>query len=140
MYPPLGSVDIPTISLITQIAILTLLIYGYALFRKGNIAGHGQVLSVAVAIHTAAILIIMLPLFLVSPASYIPNLTTLMGIGNISHIVSGTMAEILAVYIVYRWIRNRLKPSGCRGKLVMRITMILWLISLLTGLGTYFIY
>ncbi|MGD0805524.1 MAG: DUF420 domain-containing protein [Candidatus Bathyarchaeia archaeon] len=137
---PLGSVDIPTISLITQFAILALLLYGYALFRKGNLARHGQVLLAAVAIHTTAILAIMLPLFLASPTSYVPNLTTLMGLGNITHIVSGTIAEILAVYIVIRWIRNRLNPSGCRGKLIMRATMILWLISLLTGLGTYFIY
>jgi uncharacterized membrane protein YozB (DUF420 family) len=133
-------VDYPTLSLITQIALLALLIYGYALFRKGNLLGHGKVLLAALTLHTIAILAIMLPLFLTSPKSYIPNLTTLMGLGNLAHILSGSIAEVLAIYIVYRWFRNRLNPSGCRGKLIMRITMILWLLSLLTGLGTYFIY
>ena len=80
----------------------------------------------------------MLPLFIASPSSYIPNLSTFKGIGNLVHIISGTATDVLAIYIIYRWIHNHLDPRGCTGKTLMRVTVILWLIALITGLLAYY--
>ncbi len=130
----------PTISLITNVVIFALLIFGYSLSKRKSLTLHGYVFLAAVIIHISTFLTLMLPLFLVSPSSYIPNLSTFMGIGNLIHIVSGAITDVLAIYIVYRWIRNHLDPHGCMGKNIMRATMILWLISFLTGLFAYYIF
>jgi len=131
--------DIAAFSLIVQIFVLAIILLGYIYFRRKNLWLHGVLLVIATAIYSAAIFTIMVPLFLASPQNYIPNLG-IVGIGNSFHIVLGCISEILAVFISARWIINRFDSRGCAGKELMRLTMLLWLASLLSGILTYFVF
>lgn len=130
--------DIATLSLILQLTVFAMLIFGYLLFIARNIKGHGFVLCVATVVHIGAILLRMIP-----AVSSDPEFTSLildpLNLIHWSHITLGLIAPALGAYISLRWIIHRTNPRYCVGKWMMRITFITWIISLVFGIVMYFI-
>ena len=130
--------DIATLSLILQLTVFAMLIFGYLLFRAHNIKGHGVVLCVATVVHIGAILLRMIPAVFSDPEFTSLSLDPLNMI-HWSHIVLGLIAPALGTYISLRWIIHGTNPRYCVGKWMMRITFITWIISLVFGIVMYFI-
>ena len=130
--------DIATISLVLQLLIFALLIFGYQRFRHGDLKGHGLVLASATLVHIGVIILRMIPAVASDPEFMSINLDPL-NLIHWGHVALGLLAPALGVYISLRWVFYGSDPRFCRGKLLMRITFITWLISLLFGIVMYFL-
>lgn len=128
---------IGNISLILQITILFLLILGLPLIRirdtKKNLMRHGYSTVVALILHSILIFIVMIPVF----SNGIPELSELDFFSSLtvySHVILGTLAEILGVIIVVFWFSKPLMNMACaRLRKVMLPLFIIWIISLING-------
>ena len=129
--------DIATISLILQLLVFGLLIFGYIRFRTGDLIGHGLVLVSATVIHIGAIILRMIPAFSTDPQFLSIKLDPL-NLIHWSHVALGLLAPSFGVYISLRWVLHGSNPRFCRGNLLMRITFVVWFISLLFGVVMYF--
>ncbi len=130
--------DLPTLSLLLQLLIFAMLVFGYLRFRAGDLKGHGLVLATATVIHIGVIILRMIPAMAADPEfTYI----TLDPVSLIhwGHVALGLLAPALGVYISLRWFVHGSDPRFCRGKWLMRITFVTWLVSLLFGIVMYFI-
>ena len=119
--------DIATISLVLQLLVFALLLFGYYRFRAGDLFGHGLVLVSATVIHIGAIIIRMIPAFSSDPQFIAMTLDPLSLI-HWGHVALGLIAPALGVYISLRWVLHGSDPRFCRGKSLMRITLVAWLI------------
>ena len=129
--------DIATLSLILQLTVFAMLTIGYLLFRAHNIKGHGYILCTATIIHIGAILLRMIPAISSDP-QFISITLDPLSLIHWSHITLGLIAPTLGTYISLRWIIHGTNPRYCVGKWMMRITFIMWIISLLFGIVMYF--
>ena len=130
--------DITTLSLILQLIVFVMLIFGYLLFIAHNIKGHGYILCTATIIHIVAILLRMIPAISSDP-QFISITLDPLSLIHWSHITLGLIAPTLGTYISLRWIIHGTNPRYCVGKWMMRITFITWIISLAFGIVMYFI-
>jgi uncharacterized membrane protein YozB (DUF420 family) len=128
--------DISTISLILQLIVLAMLIYGYLRFRASDIKGHGFVLCAATVVHIGSILLRMIPAIYSDP-QFISITLDLLSLIHWSHVALGLIPPTLGVYLSLRWIIHRTDTRYCTGKWIMRITFITWIISLLFGIVMY---
>jgi uncharacterized membrane protein YozB (DUF420 family) len=130
--------DIATISLILQLLILAMLIYGYFLFKTGDIKGHGFVLCTATAVHIGVIILRMIP-----AASSDPQFMSIsfdpLSLIHWGHAALGLLAPALGSYISLRWVWHGTDPRFCRGKWLMRITFVSWMVALISGIVMYFL-
>lgn len=137
--PPSATIDI-----IVQLIILAMLIAGFAfLRRKRGLTAHGILFAVATLLNLGAIVVRMVPAFL-DEVQGVPIVMTASFALMMVHMVIGTVAEALALFIVARWAWNKFTPKGCyskgfMGKGLMNTTFAAWLISLVIGLVLYFI-
>jgi uncharacterized membrane protein YozB (DUF420 family) len=59
---------------------------------------------------------------------------------TIAHLILGSFVEILGIWLVGKWVLNTSKIDVClKGKKIMRVAILLWLLELLLGIYTYFI-
>ena len=130
--------DIATISLVLQLLVFALLLFGYYRFKAGDLIGHSRVLASATVIHLGAIILRMIPAFSSDPQFIAITLDPL-SLTHWGHVALGLIAPALGVYISLRWILHGSDPRFCRGKLLMRVTLVAWLISLLLGIVMYFL-
>jgi uncharacterized membrane protein YozB (DUF420 family) len=125
------------VNLVLQIAILILLSIGYMLKRRGNFLGHGRTMLLSLMLNIISFLLVMGPSLVgfsgfleAEPLAYVSVITLL-------HAGFGTVAMILAMWVVASW-RLRSSTEGCmQRKNTMRITIILWTIALLLGIWVY---
>ncbi len=133
---PVGNV-----SLIFNVVVLFLLIMGLPLIRgantgvnaKKNFIWHGYLTVVALVLETALIFIVMVPSFL-SGLGSLGGLSILDSANVWSHVVLGTIAEVLGFIIIVPWLYKRPSKNGC-GKMMkwMMPTLIIWIIVVATG-------
>ena len=129
---PVGNV-----SLALQVAILFLLILGLPFVRgsntKKNLMRHGYLTAFAVILHTVLIFVVMVPTFVSGVAGL--GATGLLDILNVwSHVILGTVAEVLGVILVAVWLRYGPSRMMCaRLKKWMVPTFVIWVISLVGG-------
>jgi len=131
------------LNLLIQTAMGAALIVGAFLARSKRYAAHGACQAAVLVLNLVLISSVMWPSF---QLQVLPRLTKHFGkryyaIATI-HGVLGAMAELLGLYILLVAGTNVL-PQAWRfrqWKLWMRIELALWLIVLLTGIGTYFIW
>jgi hypothetical protein len=131
-----------TLNLIIQFVILSLVIYGYWLYRRLNFKRHGIVTSVAVFVQLAAFFAIMAPsfLFAILPSFIVPQPFELVSIVSLLHELAGGIAFALGIWFVASW-RFRSGFAGCFGKRRhMRIAIIVWIIALSLGIALYTIF
>jgi hypothetical protein len=125
------------ISLVLQIVILFLLILGLPFVRglgvKKNFVTHGYLTVLALILHSFLIFIVMIPTFTngigeLSGLSFLSSLTVW------SHVILGTLAEILGIIVIGFWVSKPLLNMNClRMKKVMLPLFIIWTISIVNG-------
>jgi len=125
------------ISLVLQIVILFLLILGLPFVRgigvKKNFVTHGYLTVLSLILHSFLIFIVMIPTFTngigeLSGLSFLSTLTVW------SHVILGTLAEILGIIVVGFWVSKPFLKMNClRMKKVMLPLFIIWTISIVNG-------
>ena len=133
---------IVTASLILQVAILFLLIYGYRLNRRLKFRQHGVVMAYAVFAHLVGVFAIMVPAFALAvfPKFIVAHPFELTSIVSVIHEVTGGLALALGVWFVASW-RFRKDFKGCFNKRkLMLATMIVWVAALIFGIALYTIF
>ena len=106
---PVGNV-----SLVFNVAVLFLLIMGLPLIRdanrgvntKQNFIRHGYLTLIALVLETALIFIVMIPTFL-NGLGELGGLSLLDSVNVWSHIVLGTVAEVIGFIIIVPWLYKR---------------------------------
>ena len=129
---------VATLSLAIQIVVLVLLIRAVWLKRMKNLRQHGITMIIAVVLHTLTILTWMIPSFsnLFTPSGSL-NLADMLTMAIMGHAFTGFVAAILGIWMSASW-RLKADMKTCFGKKsFMRVTIILWLISLTIGIILY---
>ena len=130
-------IDLGSISLALQVIILFLLIIGLPFVKgkdsKNNAKRHGYSTLAAVVLHTILIFGVMVP-------SYSSNLEAIAGFSVVesitvwSHVVLGSLAEVLAVGLVAAWLLKSPSKMTCyKTRRWMTPIFIIWAISLVNG-------
>jgi uncharacterized membrane protein YozB (DUF420 family) len=126
-----------TISLILQIVVLVLLFAGVGLKGRKKFRQHGIVMLTAVVLHTIIILAWMVPSFSILSFSGSINLADMIVVTILVHAFMGIAADLLGIWLVASW-RLRADMKTCFAKKsLMRVTIILWLITLFLGIVLY---
>jgi hypothetical protein len=133
---------IVTLSLIIQVAVLSLLVNGYLLYRRFKFRKHGIIMATAVFVHLTAVFAIMVPSFVLAvfPLYIVLRTFELVSIVSIFHEVTGGLALALGIWFVASW-RFHKDLKGCFNKRKpMLATMIIWVSSLIFGIALYTIF
>jgi uncharacterized membrane protein YozB (DUF420 family) len=133
---------IATTSLIIQVIVLFLLLYGYLLKRRLKFRQHGITMTAAVILHLVMIFVIMIPSFVLAvvPNYILPKPLEIVSIVGLIHGIAGVLAASLGVWRVASW-RFRRDFKGCfNKKKYMLATMIIWLTALSLGIILYTIF
>ena len=122
------------------IQILTLVIIFVSLYykKKGKLKHHGATMGFAVILHILTFVLVMGPIF----SGQFSFFSTELGLALVQttwiHAIPGTIAMILAVFLVIKWAINPSNTASCyKLKRVMDATLLLWVISLVFGIATY---
>jgi uncharacterized membrane protein YozB (DUF420 family) len=127
---------IGTVSLAFQIGVLVLLAIGFEFKRRSQFRNHGITMMTALISHFVIIGGIMVPSFI---AIMFEKPASLIGFFAPFHAVAGLVTAILGIWIVGGW-RLRQSIQYCAPKRkFMRITLVLWSITLSLGVVFYFI-
>jgi uncharacterized membrane protein YozB (DUF420 family) len=124
------------INLALQATTLVIFAIGIAWKVQGRTMWHAKAMLLAFLINVAALLFLMIPLFLqglpiVSAAQ--DNLSML----YLSHHFVGAMAFLLSLFLITRFARGRFTDRYCRGRWLMLTTAALWAAALLLGFTLY---
>jgi uncharacterized membrane protein YozB (DUF420 family) len=131
-----------TASLLIQIFVLFLLVYGYRLKKKMKFRKHGIFMTLATILHLTMVLYIMIPSFVegIIPDYIVPTPLAILSILGLIHGILGTMALLLGVWLAASWrFRKNLKECFNKKKL-MCITLNAWILSLFFGIILYAIF
>ncbi|MEP7198739.1 MAG: DUF420 domain-containing protein [Chloroflexota bacterium] len=129
------------INLIAQLIMICSLWVGFYFARTKQIPKHRRVQTTVVIVNIFAIALIMIPVinqYVLRTGDFTTFPTPLL---MSIHGTLGLIAELLGIYIVIRmlrpaWIPQRLKVKNF--KRLMRITLTLWTLIIVLGLGIYF--
>jgi hypothetical protein len=129
---PVGNV-----SFVLQIVILFLLILGLPLARgfgvKKNLMRHGYLTVLALILHTLIIFIVMIPSF-GNGLGDLGELSFPYSFTVWSHVVLGTVAEVLGVLVVGFWVSKPLSNMACaRVKKLMLPLFVIWTLAVVNG-------
>jgi uncharacterized membrane protein YozB (DUF420 family) len=128
-------------ALVIEMGMGVALIAGTVLARLRHYRAHAWCQSAVVLLNLAMIVQFMVPSFRRQVAPEIPA-----GLGEVhyavamAHGVLGTVAELFALYVVAtatKILPRRLRFSRSRYNPWMRAALVLWLVTLLSGLATY---
>jgi uncharacterized membrane protein YozB (DUF420 family) len=117
------------INLIAQFLILILLVIGR--LKKRPLKTHGTLMLAATALTLVTILLIMGPALVFGFGTYSPII--------LFHVGIGVLASLLGLVFSVRFtiaVRGG-KPLRCGTKHMMRITLLIWLVSLIGGTSFY---
>jgi len=125
-------------TLLLQIVIFLVLLAGFVMAKaKRDFMKHGAIMGVAVVLHTASILGVMVPSLLGSSGlfeSWSGNLPLALA----SHAALGIFVEILGAYLILAWALRRRDVKPCfKRKNAMRVALVCWLIELILGAYVY---
>ena len=129
------------LNLIAQLIMICSLWVGFYFARTKQIPKHRRVQTTVVIVNIFAIALIMIPVinqYVLRTGDFTTFPTPLL---MSIHGTLGLIAELLGIYIVIRmlrpaWIPQRLKVKNF--KRLMRITLTLWTLIIVLGLGIYF--
>ena len=127
-----------SLTLFLQIAVFLVVISGFLFRKQRKFRFHGFFMSAGVFLHLVVILVIMVPSFLeglIKPIVASPF--GILSIVTVIHVVLGTIAAILGVWIVSLW-RFRDSLEFCAPKhRWMRFTLWVWIAALTIGFLLY---
>ncbi len=129
--------EVGDISLILQIVILFLLVLGLPFSRgtsgKRNLMLHGYSTVAAVILHTILIFIVMIP-SLTGGADELGGLSALASLTVWSHVVLGTAAWVLGLFLVVFWLVYGPSRMMCgRWRRWMSPIFVAWAVSIING-------
>lgn len=128
------------INLILQITILILLLVGRRLAKNKKLLVHGRTMGVLLVLHTAAILMIMIPSFLANRGA-LGQISDPRVIVTWIHAVLGSSAEVLGVFLVSKWgFQSKAVKTCVTRKKYMNPTFALWGLSAILGIAFYVVY
>ena len=135
MAVPLDPVG--NISLVLQVVILFLLVLGLPFAKrfgsKKNLLIHGYLTVIALILHTLLIFIVMIPSFS-NGLGELGKLSSLNAFTVWSHVILGTIAEIVGFIVIVFWVAKSPSKMACaRMKTLMLPLFIIWTISLVNG-------
>lgn len=133
---------IATASLVVEIVVLALVLYGYFLKRRQNFRRHGITMTSAVVLHTITIFVIMIPSFVLAlvPEFIVPKPLELISIIALIHGITGILAISLGVWLVTSWHFRKDLSTCFKKKLFMRVTITVWITSLVLGIFIYLFF
>lgn len=126
------------IGLLLEIAVVVALLVGRFRFaRNGRITAHGFSLTIALALHAASVLVIMIPSFAASLDFLFTEFYSPAAIVTWIHVPLGFSVLALGIYLVSEW-RFRLPGATCYKRVkIMRPLWLLWVFSLILGFLLY---
>jgi uncharacterized membrane protein YozB (DUF420 family) len=129
---------VATVSLTVQIIVLFLVLYGYMLNRQRKFRQHGITMAAAVVLHLAMIFAIMIPSFVLGivPGSIVPNISGMISVVSLIHVIVGALTILLGVWLVASWRFRGLKNCFTKKRMMLG-TMIIWLVTLFFGILLY---
>ncbi|MHA1902355.1 MAG: hypothetical protein ACXADL_02815 [Candidatus Thorarchaeota archaeon] len=134
-----GAETIFELNLIIQLALLVLLLIGYA--KRRTFRFHGTIMATALIINMITVLTIMGPSFVLYFNLLIAAPLSPGNLITIIHVILGTIALLFGILFSIRFMLaiRRSGPLACGTRRLMQLTALLWLSSLFGGLG-FFIY
>jgi hypothetical protein len=125
------------ISLVLQVVILFVLILGLPFVKglgvKKSFFMHGYLTIFALILHSVLIFIVMIPVFN-NGIGELGGLSFLAALTVWSHVILGTVAEILGIIVIGFWFLKPLSNMAClRMKNVMLPLFIMWTLSIING-------
>jgi hypothetical protein len=123
------------LNLILHIVLLVLLIAGFILGKRktgSSLKTHGRLMRVLVVLNASSILLIMGPSLLTNLGAVVDEVVTVGFPLTLLHHSIGLIAEVLGAALVFK------KFGNVRSW--MRVTFLLWLVALLSGIGFYVVY
>ncbi|MGQ9565092.1 MAG: DUF420 domain-containing protein [Candidatus Bathyarchaeales archaeon] len=124
------------VSLILQFVVLLFIFLAMKMEKKQNYKSHGWLMTVAVALHTVTIFVVMLP-SLQSMRGIFENVYDRFALVAIIHSIFGSVAEILGLFLVGSWAFSRNLGDCFKKKQIMRVAVVSWLIGLVLGIYVY---
>ena len=129
------------INLILQIVMFLIIIIGLVYKNKRKFKIHGSIMGIAVILHVLTFLTVMVPPFLESFDYFVTMTSDFKVQMTLAHAVPGAIAMILGIVLVEMWAIRPSNIATCsRRKRFMDVTIVLWLVSLIFGIATYFAY
>lgn len=122
------------LDLTIQIILGLILLLDYFFLKKRSLKLHGTLMLTVFLVNTVLILVIMIPPFLGESIEIFENLAEIESLLFLSHHIIGLLAELLAGFIVVKYIIRAFNSSFCKNKNLMRATLIIWLISIILGI------
>lgn len=134
--------DLPQdITLLSQIALLLILIVGYKLIKDKKLKTHGLIMSIAVLLHTITIFMVMIPSFIIHFDTLLKNAFSLGVIITWIHALAGITAELLGIVLIFEWkFQPPPKMTCIKRKWMMRPLFMLWTLALMLGIAFYMYY
>lgn len=123
------------LNLLLQVALLVILLAGFRFGKKktgSSLKMHGRLMTVLVALNGLSILLVMGPSFFLNLSAVVEEISVLGFPLTFVHHLVGLTGEILGAVLVF-------KKFG-KVRTWMRMTFVLWLIALLSGIGFYVRY
>ena len=96
-------------------------------------------MGLAVVLHTISIFAVMVPSLLASRGLF-GDLSNQLAFVVFSHAVLGSFVEVLGLYLSSLLALNRGVTKACfRNKVIMKVTLVLWVVELVVGVYVYFL-
>lgn len=132
---------ISDLNLVLQIIILFVLLVSVSLKKRRDFKRHGSLMGFAVILNAISFFLVMGP-SLVGSADLIQREFYSAGVlTTLAHAVTGSLAEILGVWLVGEWLLRSFEIKACvKRKRVMQVTVSLWFIAAILGISLYIIY
>lgn len=129
---------IADLNLLFQITIFIFLIGGVSIVKlRSGFAKHGVIMGLALLLNTISIAVVMIPSSLSFRGLFSAPFTR-PALAIVTHIVMGSLTEILGIWLVAIWAFRRHEIKACaRRKNVMQGTILLWLVELFIGVYVY---
>ena len=128
------------ITLISQIAILLLLLMGYRYKKARKLREHGLAMATAVLFHVVVIFLVMVP-SLAKNVGALGNISSAGVIITWIHAIAGILAVIMGLFLVTAWRFTPPPYLACvKRKVFMRPLLILWVFVLILGISFYTYY
>ncbi|NWG10944.1 hypothetical protein HXY33_04235 [Candidatus Bathyarchaeota archaeon] len=125
---------IADVNFVLQFVILGVLSVGLFYKQRGKFVFHGSTMLIAVVLNAVSFFLVMWPSFV---AFDFTVLDSPLKVVSLTHGILGGIAEILGLFLVVAWGVQKKMQSCIRRKIVMRITILLWLIALVLGILLY---
>ena len=118
-----------------------IIIIGLVYKNKRKFKIHGGMMGIAVILHILTFVLVMGPSFS-EGYDYFTTAASDLGVQTTwIHAIPGTIAMILGIVLVGAWALRPSNIAACsKMKRIMDITTILWLVSLIFGVATYFVF